>query len=157
VWRLLTRPSQSLINKVLSFSAEKKISAEEVALITGAPRGDLVNSFVDAISQKNLSEGLAVLQHAVAENISVPMFIKLVLQKMRWVMLLKYGGEGVSDRIQKSLSAEDFTFVSKLGEVKESGVTSATLSRLLLAYETSLRVFSSELAIELALVDLFQK
>jgi hypothetical protein len=72
-------------------------------------------------------------------------------------MLLKYGGEGVSDRIQKSLSAEDFTFVSKLGEVKESGVTSATLSRLLLAYETSLRVFSSELAIELALVDLFQK
>lgn len=151
------RDTEGILDKVLSFSSEKKISAEEVALITGAPRGDLVNSLVDAISQKNLPEALAVLQNAVAENISVPMFIKLVLQKMRWVMLLKYGGDGVSDRIQKSLSAEDFAFVSKLSEVKESGVTSATLSRLLLAYETSLRVFSPELAIELALIDLFQK
>jgi DNA polymerase-3 subunit gamma/tau len=40
------RDTEGILDKVLSFSAEKKISAEEVALITGAPRGDLVNSFV---------------------------------------------------------------------------------------------------------------
>lgn len=150
------RDTQGILDKVLSFSADKKITVEEVALITGAPRGDLVNFFVQAVSQKNLPNSLKALEDAVAENISVPMFMKLTLQKMRSVLLLKYGGETVTQMVKKSISEEDFAFLSKLTESNETGITSATLSRLLLAYDSSLRVFSPELAIELALIDIFQ-
>jgi len=150
------RDTEGILDKVLSFSAEKKISQEEVALITGSPRVGLVNNFVEALSQKNLATTLKTLEDAVAENISVPMFLKLVLQKMRSVLLLKYGGEALSAMVEKSVSEDDFKFLSELSNTKESGVTSQTLSRLLLAYDTSLRVFSPELAIELALIDIFQ-
>ena len=58
------RDTQGILQKVLSFSKNKNITAEEVELVTGAPRGELVNNFVAAVT-KLRTHTMTNTQHVV--------------------------------------------------------------------------------------------
>jgi DNA polymerase-3 subunit gamma/tau len=145
------RDTQGTLQKVLGLSDDKKITLEEVEKITGAPRNFLINNFVEAISRRGLDTALETLGKITEGNTDVKMFLKLVLMKMRYVLLLKYAKE-MEKVIKEKVSSDDFILISKLAGEKDSGINSIILYELLGAYDMVGRTQIPELPIELALV-----
>lgn len=144
------RDTHGILQKVLAFSKDKKISEEEVRLVTGAPSVELVHSIVESISEKNIEKGLSSVKKAISQNIDMSVFIKLILQTTRAVLLVRFGA---SSSVKDDLSEKEFEFVSSIA--KGSGdFTSNTLLELLTAYERIDTSYISSLPLELALVNL---
>ena len=147
------RDTQGILQKILSFSKDKKISVEEVEQVAGAPKASLVNDFIKSIDEKNLSSGLEAIKSAVSNNIDMLVYLKLVLRKMRTIILLKYA-KNMESSIREEYSEEDFEFLKELSEKKESSINSKTLLEMLATYDSVARANIPELPLELALIKL---
>lgn len=145
------RDAQGILQKILSFSKDKKISVKEVEMVTGAPKSELINDFLSAISEGNLEKGLKTINTATEQNIDTKTFLKLILQRTRFVLLMRLKA-GLDSEIEKELRKEDFDFLKKLAESKESKVNSHALLELLNAYEKIGSSYISQLPLELAFV-----
>ncbi|OGD68871.1 DNA polymerase III, subunit gamma and tau, partial [Candidatus Campbellbacteria bacterium RIFCSPHIGHO2_12_FULL_35_10] len=84
------RDTHGILQKVISSSADKNISTEEVEMVTGAPKGKLVNNFISAIAEKDLEKGLKAIDTAVESNIDMKVFLKLILRKLRAILLVRF-------------------------------------------------------------------
>jgi len=147
------RDALGILQKILSSSHDKKVSIEEVELVTGAPKGNLVNDFVEAVSEKKLEDALRVVGTVVSQNVDMKTFLKLVLHKIRVVLLLKYAKE-MEGGFKEQFVKEDFEFLKKLSEDKDSNINSEILYELLGAYDAIGRSYIPQLPVELALVKL---
>ena len=145
------RDTQGILQKVMSASKDKKVSLAEVEMVTGAPKGSLVNNFIEALGERKLDPALAALHTALSANVDAKVFLQLALQKLRFVLLLKYAKE-MKKEIFEEVSAEDFSFLKKLAEAGDSSISSALLSELLGSYDAVGRSYIPALPIELALV-----
>lgn len=145
------RDTQGILQKILSFSKDKKISVEEVEQVAGAPRASIVNDFIKSIDERNLPSGLEAIKFAVLNDVDTLVFLKMVLRKMRAVLLLKYA-KNTEDSIKEEYSEEDLTFLKELSLKKESNLNSKTLLELLNAYDMVARANIPELPLELALI-----
>lgn len=147
------RDAESILQKVISSSSDKKISVEEVELITGAPKSELLNDCLESIENKDLEKGLKAVKKAAEENIDMGIFLKLLLERVRAVLLLRF----VKD-MEKELSLEftenDFEFLKKIAENKNSNINSGALSELLTASGETMYAALPELPLELALMKL---
>lgn len=129
------------------------ISEEEVRLVTGAPGVELLHDFITAISQKNLEQGLGAIKKAVSQNIDMSVFLKLIMQSIRSILLLKFGGE---KSVKEDLSGKEFEFISKIAKTDEV-FNSATLIEILEAYERTRVSYIQSLPLELALINIINK
>jgi len=150
------RDAQGTLQKVLSYSEDKKIKLEEVELVTGAPKSELINSFIEALSDGNLESGLQTISKAVEQNIDIKTYLKLILQRMRFVMLLRLKA-GLDADIEKELRKEDFDFLKNLSTKKESKVNSQALLEFLNAYDAIGSSYVPQLPLELALIKICKK
>lgn len=149
------RDALGILQKVISSSADKKISVKEVLTVTGAPRGELVNNFLKAITDNNLEKGFLAVNEALKNNVDMKVCLKLILNKIRSILLLRYAPE-MRVAIENEFSEEDFKFLSKLAEDKNSKITSRVLARLLETFDSIGRAYIPQLPLELALVELIQ-
>ena len=149
------RDAHGTLQKILSSSKDKKISIEEVELVTGAPKAKLVNDFINAIALKKLEDALAVVGNVISQNLDMKTFMKLVLHKIRVVLLLKYAKE-MEEGFKEQFAKEDFDFLKKLSENKDSSINSEVLYELLGAYDAIARSYITQLPVELALVKLLK-
>jgi DNA polymerase-3 subunit gamma/tau len=148
------RDAEGMLQKVLNFSKSKKINREDVEKITGAPKTTLVNNFILAIADKNLEEGIGTIQKASLENLDMKLYLKLIIQKFRMAIILRYAPK-LENEMLNNLSGEDISF---LKDIKEKEMfNSSTLITLLEAYQNIDRAFISELPLELALVKIIKK
>ncbi|HEX9609057.1 MAG TPA: DNA polymerase III subunit gamma/tau, partial [Candidatus Paceibacterota bacterium] len=72
---------------------DKKVSVEEVERVTGAPKGSLVNAVILGIEEGKLEQALVAIRDAAEANVDMKIFAKLLLQKMRAVLLLRFAPE----------------------------------------------------------------
>ena len=145
------RDTQGTLQKVISASKDKKILLAEVEMVTGAPKGQLVNDFIEALDGKKIESAFFALRQALASNIDAKIFLQLVLQKLRLILLLRYAKEAEKE-IAGEVSPEDFTFLKKIAGAKDSAISSALLSEFLSVYDSVGRAYIPALPIELALV-----
>jgi len=146
------RDALGILQKVLNFSKSKKVKLEDVEKITGAPKTTLVNEFLSAIVNKNIEEGIAVIGKASAENLDMKLYLKLIIQKFRMAIILRYAPK-LEKEMDTGLSEIDLAFLKELVKTdKEGMMRSPTLSILLEAYQNIDRAFISELPLELALI-----
>jgi DNA polymerase-3 subunit gamma/tau len=144
------RDTLGIAQKVLSYSKDKKISEEEVRLVTGAPSAELVHEVIESIGDKNLEKGLGAVKKASSQNVDSEVFLKLVLKTLRAVVLVRFGA---SKNVQDELSEREFKFVSEIA--KGSGnFSSKTLIELLDAMERISTSHISTLPLELALINI---
>lgn len=146
------RDTQGILQKVLSYSDNKKISEEEVRLVTGAPAVELVHSLVEGIVKKDLNLGLSTVKKAVEQNIDITVFLKLILHTVRAIMLVRFGTESL---VKDDLSEKEFEFVKGLAK-GDGQLSSGVLVELLSALEKTNGSYISSLPLELALVNLSQ-
>lgn len=158
------------LQKVLNFSSKegktkktRKITKEDVEKITGAPKTTLVNDFISAIAEKNLEKGIATVQSASGANLDMKLYFKLIIQKFRMAIILRYAPKLKDDLSAQAgmagnLSETDFEFLKNLIKEDKAGMLrSGALSILLDAYQDMDNAFITELPLELALVKIISK
>lgn len=147
------RDAQSILQKVMGASKDKKISPEEVEIVTGAPKTELVNDFIRAIDENKLELGLKAVSKATEANIDMLLYFKLVLHKMRMILLLRNlkSSEG---KLQNEMTDTDLKFLKGIAEEKPSKINSDTLLTLLSYYDMVARAYIPELPLELVLTKL---
>lgn len=150
------RDAQSILQKIIGASKDKKISVEEVELITGAPQSSLINAVIEALDEKNLSKGLESLNKAVGQNIDMKVFSRLLLEKLRLVLLLRFARD-MEEGIKESLTETDFNFLKAIAGKKGSNISSATLHELIGATDAIRYTSVAQLPLELALVSLLEE
>lgn len=150
------RDTQSILQKVLSSSKDKKISVEEVEMVTGAPKSGLVNTFITALANKNLAGTLEAIREASANNIDMKVFIKLMLREVRRALLLKYAPQMEKDMVG-DIAEDQLVYLKSIVAQKESGITSKALEELLGAYSKTGYSAVAELPLELALISMFKE
>jgi DNA polymerase-3 subunit gamma/tau len=147
------RDTLGLLQKVVTYSKDKKISIEEVESVAGAPKAASINAYVHAVAKKDLGEALTALEKGLAGSADAKVFLKLVLERMRHVALSRFA-KGYLESLKEHISDDEFASVKELATNTEgSYITSAMLTRLIDAYETVDRAYIPSLPIELATVD----
>lgn len=170
------RDATGVLQKVLNFSLGqgkkvKKIKKEDIEKITGAPKTVLVNDFISAIAKKNLESGIMTIKKAGAENLDMKLYFKLIIQKFRMAVILKYAPK-LEKEMAGDLGDEDLEFLKTLvkedPEQSRHGGTdgagkkghmfnSSSLAILLESYNDIDRAFISELPLELALIKILEE
>jgi DNA polymerase-3 subunit gamma/tau len=146
------RDTLGIVQKIVSYSKDKKISEDEVRLVTGAPAISLVHDVISAIATHDLQLGLGAVKAAVSQNIDMSVFLKLILHTARAVLLVQ---SGAGKLVEDELSQNEFTFIST--QAKNSAMSSTILVQLLTAYESLRGAYISSLPLELALIDICGK
>jgi DNA polymerase-3 subunit gamma/tau len=143
------RDALGMLEKVIAASKDKKISREEVENITGAPRAGLVNSFIQALVGKDSNTALKCVSETEKSGISMTTFVTLILEKMRFILLLQHSKSSES-AVKERVSPDDFEFIS--AEAGKKLLTPAMLSILLEAAESTPRARIEQLPLELSVV-----
>jgi DNA polymerase-3 subunit gamma/tau len=148
------RDALGMLEKVISTSPDKKVSREEVENITGAPRAGSVNSFVSALIAKNADEALKCVGQAEKSGISMVTFATLILEKMRFILLLQHSASS-KDSIQERVSPDDWEFIQS--EAAKKLLTPAMLVIMLDAADAIGRARIEQLPLEMAVVEVCGK
>ena len=133
----------------------KKEGADEVAVIVGAPKGALLMDIVRALHEMDAEKGLKAVSLASKDNLDMKLFMRLLLERIRAVILLR-NAPGEREDILASFAEGDMEDIEMLAKDKTSSINSHMLLRLLDAAEMTGKTHIAQLPLELAIVDLTQ-
>jgi DNA polymerase-3 subunit gamma/tau len=145
------RDAYGTLQKIISFSNNKIINIAEIEEITGAPNTTLVDSFLISLAENDIEKGFSSIEKAVKQNIDMAVYIKMILYKLRYALMLRYVPT-TKNSIEGVVSEHDMEFLTKLVYTKPEHISSLTLSILLEAYQSLRSAVISELPLELALI-----
>jgi len=139
---------------VITASSGKRISRDLVESVTGAPRATMVNSFIEALLSKDSEKALAAVSEAENGGVSMSVFLSLILEKMRFILLLEHSGNNSSvlNNLKSRVSEDDLAFIAKQSEKK--ALTPSMLVSLLDAASATPRAQIDQLPLELAVVEI---
>lgn len=145
------RDTHGIIQKITHLSKDKKIDAGEIEAVTGAPSASLVNAYIDALAAKDAGKGIDAVRKASAANMDMRLFMKLVLQKIRLILLYRFAPD-MREEIASELSDTDRVFVKTHAADASGTISSKTILSLfdMARYERDAAV--PELPLELALM-----
>ncbi len=107
------RDTLGILEKIFSFSKDKKISPDEIELVTGAPESALVNRYLSAYAGGDVADGLAAVSQSLEKGKDAKIFAEFVLQKYRVALLLKLAPvQGKT--LLVDFSADDQAFLTEL-------------------------------------------
>jgi DNA polymerase III subunit gamma/tau len=145
------RDALSILQKVLAVSSGKKIEMKTVEDVSGAPRGELIRSLLQAVAKKDADAALAAMQQAVKANMDARTLAKLLIHRLRVVLLMRYA-PSIATELGEELTEADREVAATLS--KEPGINSDTLKSMLDAYGKMAYAAVPHLPLELAIVDI---
>jgi len=147
------RDTLGIIQKIVSFSKDKKISEDEVRLVTGSPPIELVNEVVEAISKDDINKALSSVKRSVEANSDMSVFLKLILHTVRSILLLSFGEDSM---VKDDSNKEQFEFIKEMSKNK-GNFSSSVLVKLLEAYEGIKGAYIPSLPLEIALIKIIEE
>ena len=147
------RDALGITQKVI-MASDTTAGHDEVAVIIGAPKGALVMDVLRALHAQNTADALSAVSTASTEHIDMQLFMKLILERVRAVMLARHGAK---DDAFSAIREDEQDELMKLAEDARSPINSALLARLLTAAEQVGRTHIPQLPLELAIIDLTKK
>ena len=151
------RDTLSVLEKVLISSGadkNKKLDVDTVARIVGAPTHDLINSVLRAIENDDISEGLLSFQKADENHVEMKVYLKMLLQKLRAVLLLRYAPTSETV-LADEFTPDDLAFLKTLAVSEKKRINSHVLSQFLSASRDIGYSAIASLPLELALIRVF--
>lgn len=91
------RDALSILQKIHASSEDKKVSVEEVEQVTGAPKRELIASYVEGVIRKDKEKALTSIKGAEDAGVEMRTFLTLVLDYLRAILLLRHAKEFESD------------------------------------------------------------
>lgn len=150
------RDALGITQKVIMASEDTTLSADEVALIVGAPKSELVARVVDALATKDAEKGLQAVASASEGHVDMKLFLRLLLERIRTVMLLRNSKEG-SARLLEQYSEDEQQTLTTYASEPGSPLNSHLLLRLLAVAEETGKTSLPQLPLEIAIVDLCER
>lgn len=156
------RDAESLLDQTLAFSGtlgkEKEISAADIKNLLGLVEINLIQNFVDLISQKNTSGAIKFLNEKIDQGLDLQEFTKALINYLRQALILKTVGVGDSQSpIISGLTKEEF---QKL-QIQTESLNKAELHKILnLFLEAENKMKYSpilQLPLELAIIETLEK
>ena len=124
------RDALSVLQKVLSSSADKKLTRAEVEQATGAPRQEQVHALVAALAEGERGAALTAVEHAAKSGADSKLFLELVLEALRSTLLIRYAPD-LRAELAEELGTDEFVALEVYAKGK--GITHATLLAFLTA------------------------
>mgnify|MGYP000170944797 CR=1 FL=1 len=147
------RDALSTLQKIIASSADKKVSLEEVERITGAPKSELVGRVMRSLARGEGEDGLHAVHEAVNANADMEMFVTLLLERMRGMLLLRYAPK-VGEQVVQNLPEAEQVMLKELAADAASKINSETLRKLIEAATLTARSPVPHLPLELAIMEL---
>jgi DNA polymerase-3 subunit gamma/tau len=94
------RDTLGTLQKVITSSADKKITPEEVEEVLGVPSAHTVNDFISAIALRDFAKGAEALAKAIEVG-DIKIFLDLVVRKIRFVLLLRFWENSQKNRLKR--------------------------------------------------------
>ncbi len=106
------RDTLGALQKVLGAVGGKSVTLEDVERVTSAPRSKLVQDFIAGLGEGNADKALSVIRQTQEHGVDAKIFMTLVLQKIRFILLMRISPE--MEKLAKEQFAEaDFLFLKK--------------------------------------------
>ncbi len=150
------RDTIGILQKIISSSADRKISLEEVQDITGAPPLKLVYDLITAIADNNLDLALAVVDQATGASTDFKIFLKLVMREIRLVLLTTMSPTLKTKILATAGDKEKELFVTLATKPGAKNLATA-LREFLETYNQIGSSFTPQIPLELALLKILAK
>lgn len=145
------RDTLGVLQKVMSSSSDKVIKEEEVEDIIGAPRGVLVNKYIESLAISNIEEGMKALRESVERGSDMVLFARLAITKFRYLLICRYA-KSEKSFFANSISDFDKDFLESIEVTKSKTVTSQTLLNLLEVLPLAREASSPIVPLEIVLI-----
>lgn len=149
------RDAHSILQKIIASSSDKNISIEEVEMVTGAPRGELIARVIQSLSEGKVDDGLKAVGEAVSANADMEVFATLLLDKVRLLLILRYSPAFGKELIEDLTDTDQKALETFAGDT-HSKINSETLRKLIEATIAINRSPVPHLPLELAIMELNQ-
>ena len=150
------RDALGVTQKVLLASTDKVGGADEVAAIIGAPKTSIMLALVSALHEKNTDAALAAVAEAVSAHADMKLFVRLLLEQVRAVMLVRHQ-PAKAETLLSHFGGETKAVLAKLAAANPSPLNSQLLLRLLQAAEQGSFSPIPQLPLEIAIVEVTEK
>lgn len=147
------RDALSITQKVLMASNDTTLDPDEISLIVGAPKSILVLEFLRALDGKQCDEALRVLESIRTHHVDVGIFLSLVLERMRAIMLIRH--KAMSEDQLRGFYDDECTFIKESSRNTRTGINAALLERFLRAGDMLRYGDIPTLPLELAVIESF--
>lgn len=147
------RDTLGILQKVLSYSSDKKIEREEIEKVTGAPSIQIVHGLFDSLIEGSIDKAISFIGEVAEKGVDVKVFMKIIISTLRTGLLLRYAPEK-RDMLMKELSDSDQDFFKNSLQERKGIFTSKTLTVFLNAYLQIDNSFIKTLPFELAIIDI---
>lgn len=146
------RDALGITQKVIMASGDTIGDASEVAVIIGAPKAHILQQLLEALHKKDVAGALEAVNEAVGTNVDMKLFMRLLLEKVRAVVLLRNVPSN-EKKLLATQSTEDQALIIKLAKETPSALNSHLLVLLLSASEKTGKTVLPQLPLELAIID----
>lgn len=146
------RDALSITQKVLLASGDTVGTADEVAIIIGAPKVTLMINLLTALHKKDTPTALGVVREATALHLEMKLFLRLLLESVRAVMVIRNDAAS-ADTTLAPFSAELATALRGFASEATSPLNSHLLLKLLAALDNGSRSPLPYLPLEVAVVE----
>jgi len=147
------RDTLGILQKVLSYSSDKKIDRSEIERVTGAPEIGSIQGIVSSLIEGSIEKALSYVEGMRDRGIDMEIATKILISYIRKGVLLRYA-PGNKELILKDLGEQDRAFFVEALRETTGIFTSKTL---LIFLDSYLRIGSSVIAsipLELAIIEI---
>jgi DNA polymerase-3 subunit gamma/tau len=146
------RDALGVTQKVIMASGDTIGSADEVAVIIGAPKAHILQELLQALHEKNIEKALCAVQEALDAHTEIKLFMRLLLERVRAVILLR-NAPSREVSLLSSFSVADQELIKTLAKATPSALNSHMLVTLLSASENLGKTVLPQLPLELAIIE----
>lgn len=149
------RDALSVLEKVFSVSGDKKITLAETEAATGAPKRSLVMGLVRTLGEGDTSGALTSIRTAAGQDVDMPLYLTLVLESMRAVLLIRHAPE-LRDELKEEWGEDAYAELETLAHASASKLSHETLRVFLDAAGRMRYAPVPALTLELAVLECLQ-
>ncbi len=150
------RDALGVTQKVIMASGDKVGTLDEVGAIIGAPKFSHLRELIESLHAKDVEAALLCVGKVVAERTDMKLFMRLLLERVRAVILLRNAPKN-KELLLGQFGTEDAQSIEVLAGATPSALNSHLLLSLLSASENIGKTALPQLPLELAIIETMSK
>jgi DNA polymerase-3 subunit gamma/tau len=144
------RDTQGVLQKLMSYSADKSITRDEAELVTGAPSFEIIQSIIQGINTSDIDSVLHSLKQAEESNIDAYIFLQMITRAVRNIIHIRFSPQ-IATLLKQDLGEDQYNFLQEIASEKNN-IHSQFLELLLHAYSQMNNAYHKYTPIELAIL-----
>ncbi|MGI6335077.1 MAG: DNA polymerase III subunit gamma/tau [Minisyncoccales bacterium] len=146
------RDAEGILNQVLSFLPGVKIKEEDIQVLLGIVKTDIITELTEYLIKKDKAGALKFIGEQIEKGIDLPEFTKALISYLRKLIILKIDANLI-ESIMPGETKESIAKAIKQSESFDEGTLKKTIELLLEAENKSKYASIQQLPLELAIIE----